>query len=99
MEPFQTIWKLSGTSENFPNRLETFHIAWKLSTPSGNFSDCPVLSRLSGNFPHCLEKFQTVLKLSTHSGKFPHLYSLSLMFELHFMGNFVNTSKNFPDAQ
>ena len=38
-------------------------------------------------------------KLSGQSGKFPHLFTLQLMFRQHFMGNFVNMLKNFPDAQ
>ena len=99
LETFQTVWKLSRLSgnfqqcleifqtvQNFPHCPETFHTVWKLS-------------RLSGNFPDCLKIFQTALKLSRQSEKFPHLFTLRLMFRLHFMGNFVNTRKNFPDAQ
>jgi len=109
-ENFHTICKLSRPSVHFPDCLETFRTVWKLSQPSFQialgFSHCLEtfqtvckLSRLSGNFPECLKMFQTALKLSRQSEKFPHLFTLRLMFRLHFMGNFVNTRKNFPDAQ
>ena len=78
---FQTVWKLSRPSGNFPDQLETLQTVRKFS-------------RLSGNFPDCPETFQTVWKLSTL------VYSsVQLMLRLHFIGNFVERCKNFPDAQ
>ena len=78
--------QLSGPSGNFPNCLKTFHTVWTFSSLSGNFQDR-------------LESFQTVRKLFRQSGNFQHLFNLQLMFGLHFLGNFVDTRENFPDAQ
>ena len=114
LESFQTFWKASRQSGNFLHCLETFHTVkkisrisgifrtnWKVSRPSGDFPDCLEtfrtgwkLSRLSRNFPDCPETFQTGWKLSTF------VYSsVQLMLRLHFMSNFVDMRKNFPDAQ
>ena len=105
-ETFQTVRKLSRLYENFPDSPETFQAVQKLSRLSGNFPDSPYtfqtvwkLSRLTGNFPDCPATFQAVRKLSRQSGNFPHLFTLQLMFRLHFMGNLVNTRKNFLDMQ
>ena len=79
------MWKVSGPTGNFPDRLETFQTIWKLSRLSGNFPDWLEtfqtglnlfqtlweVSRLAGNFPDCTGTFQTVKKLSRLSGNFP----------------------------
>ena len=109
LETFKTVWKLSRLSETFPACLESFQTVRRLSRPFGNFPNCleslqtvrpetfKTVWKLSWPFrtsPGCPETSQTVWKLSTL------LYSsVQLISRLHFMGNFVNTRKNFPDAQ
>ena len=50
METFQTIWKITRLSENFPGYPETFRTIQKISG-------------LSRNFPDYQETFQTIWKL------------------------------------
>ena len=57
-ETFDTVWKLSRLSGNFPYWLETFQTG----------SNLP---RLSGKFPEWHETFQTLWKLSELYGNFP----------------------------
>ena len=64
METFQTIWKFSRHSGNFPDNLVTSQKIWKLSRPS-------ILSRLYEKFPDKTETFQTIQKHSRQSGNFP----------------------------
>ena len=89
----------SRLSGNFLDRLESFQTVQKLSILSGNFSHCPEtlqpvwkLSGPSGNFSDGPETFR-------QSGNFPHLFTLHLMFGLHFLDHSVDTRKNFPDPQ
>ena len=97
----ETVWKRSGPTGNFPDRLETFQTVWKLSRPAGNFAECPEtfqtvwkLLRPCRKCSDCPETFQTVWKLSTL------VYSsVQLMLRLPFKSNFVHPRKNFPDAQ
>ena len=63
--------------------LESFQTIWKLF-------------RHSGTFPDYLETFQTLWKISRESG---NLFTPNLMFRVHCKANFLNTRKNFPDAQ
>ena len=70
------------------------YLSGKFPDFSKTFQTVWKVSRPSRYFPDCQETFQTVWKLSTL------VYSsVQLMLRLHFMGNFVNTRKNFPDAQ
>ena len=64
MKTFQTIWKFSRHSRNFPDHLVTCQKIWKLSRRS-------ILSRLYGKFPEKTKTFQTVQKHSSQSGNFP----------------------------
>ena len=99
---FPYVWKLSRLSGKFPDCPENFQTVRKLFRLSKSFPDCKEtfqtvlkLSRLSQNFPDCPETFQTVQKLYILSGIFP-----DLCYVLTFFGaNFVDTCKNFPDAQ
>ena len=83
-----TLWKVSGECRKFRDCLETFQTVWKLSRPSGNF-------------PDRLETFRTKWKLSRPSGNSPdslesfHTYLFFSSVDV----NFVNSRKNFPDAQ
>ena len=54
LETFQTIWKLSRQSENFPDNLEQIQAIGKLSRQSGKFIDN--LEGQSGNLPDNMEK-------------------------------------------
>jgi len=102
LETFQTLRKISGLSGNFQT-------VRKNSRQSGNFPDCPEtfqtvqkLSIQSENFPDSPETFQTIWKLSRLSGNFPdcpETFQTYTMFWLDFSVNFVDTRKNFPDAQ
>ena len=97
---FHIVSRLSG---NYPDCPETFNTVWKFFRLSRIFQTVRKLLSLSGNSPDCLETFQTVLKLSRLSWNCPDsletFHTLQLMFRLNFMGNIVNTRKNFPDAQ
>ena len=65
LETFQTVWKLSTLSGNFPDWLETFQ------THLTTFLTLWKLSRFSRNIPDCKETFQTLRKLSRLLGSFP----------------------------
>ena len=90
---------ISRPSGNFPDHPETFQTIRNLSRPSANF-------------PDHLKTFQIICKLSRPSGKFPdHLGSFQTMWEVTrtsgnlcilaciLMVDFIDTRKNFPDAQ
>ena len=66
LETFQTVWKLSTLSGNFPDWLETFQ------THLTTFLTLWKLSRFSRNIPDCQETFQTLRKLSRLLGSFPN---------------------------
>ena len=102
------------TMANYWRCLETFKAVQKFSRLSRNFSDCWKHSLLSKNFQDCqhtfqevwklsrlardfLETFYVAQKLSRQSGTFFDL--IHSYVDVNFMVNFVNTHKNFMDAQ
>ena len=85
METFQTIWKITRLSENFPGYPENF------PDHPENIKTIRKLSRLSGNFLYHPENIQPIRKLSKGSGNFP----------VQFQGlraKTFRTRKNFPDG-
>ena len=80
MESFQTVWKVSGQSENLPDGPESFQTDWKVSS-------------WSGKFPDSLKIFLIVWKVSGQYGKFPDSVD-SFQFPiyiLHFCKNSFGT--------
>jgi len=103
---FQTVWKLSRLSGNFPDCPETFQTVRKLPVCPETFQTVRTLSRLFGNFPDCpitsrlSDNFQTVGKLSRLSGNFPDcpetfqaLRKLSIL-----SGNFLHSPETFQSV-
>ena len=109
---FNTIQKVSRSSENFSDYPETFQTIQKLSRPSRNFPHHPEtfqtirkVSKPSGNFPDHMETFQSIWKLSRPSWDFPdhpdtfHTIWKSVLWACLLIVDFLDTRKNFPDAQ
>ena len=99
LETFQVLLRFSKLSEKYPDHPETFQSIRKFSRLSWNFRDYSEtfqiirkLPRPSGHFPDNPETFQTIRKLSRPSGNL-------CIWACLLMVDFIDTRKNFPDAQ
>ena len=91
LESFWRVWKVSGESGKFPDRLESFQPVWKVSIQSGKLPDSLEsfltvwrVSGHSGIIPDSLEHFWTVWTFSGQFGKF-----------LSSLGSFLFSVKSF----